>query len=38
MALSTNIAKNTPDRDNPINLVVVRSFMASELVSPMNVP
>jgi len=38
MALRTNIAKNIPDRDNPINLVVARSFMAGELVPRMNVP
>ena len=38
MALRTNIAKNIPDRDNPINLVVARSFMASELVAQMSVP
>lgn len=38
MALRTSIAKNTADTDNPINLVVARSFMASERVAPMNVP
>ncbi len=31
MALRTNIAKNIPDKDNPINLVAARSFMAREL-------
>ena len=38
MALSISIAKNMPDNDSPINLVVVCSLMHRKLIRWMNVP